>query len=68
MSYEKDTKLFETLTKVSIKCKCSHTVVLSPRQEKIMCNWCGRYVYKNEKTEFKYNLLNQMKRAKEVKG
>lgn len=39
----------------SVKCKCGHTVFLG-RKDKIVCSWCGNYVFKDKKEEFRYRM------------
>lgn len=61
--YKEDTKKFNFYTRNSIKCKCGHTNFLGSR-DKIICSWCNRYVFKDKKTEFKYKIINEIKRGK----
>lgn len=42
-------------------CKCGHTVIIRPCETKILCHWCNRYVFKNEKDEFLYRMKEAMK-------
>ena len=30
-------------------CKCGHSVFIPNHLEKIVCNWCGNYVFKDKK-------------------
>jgi len=55
-------KRHEALNKLSVHCKnCGHTMnVLNA--DRIICNWCGFYVYKDDKTEFKYKILEKIKK------
>ena len=44
-----------TYSKYAIKCpRCLHSILTT--REKALCNWCGIYVYKDKKEEFKDNL------------
>jgi len=44
-----------TYSKYAIKCpRCLHGILTT--REKALCNWCGIYVYKDKKEEFKDNL------------
>ena len=36
-----------------VKCKCGHTLLISPVNSKKLCSYCGNYVYRNEKEKFK---------------
>ncbi len=38
------------------KCKCGHSVLISRKKIKELCNWCGNYVYRNARDEFKDRL------------
>lgn len=60
-SYTEDTKMFEVLTLYSRKCKCGHTIVMRPSTEKVLCNWCKQYVFKDKKTEDLYRLKEKIK-------
>lgn len=54
--YEEDSKLMHTLTECSIKCKhCGHTINLF-NADRTICSWCGSFVYKNPKLEFRYKM------------
>lgn len=48
--------MFQTYTDNTFKCKCGHSVVVSNRIKKVVCNHCGRYVFRNKKDEFMYRL------------
>lgn len=38
-----------------VKCKCGHTLTISPQNKRLICRHCGKWVYLNEteKKEFK---------------
>ena len=39
--------------KVKYTCKnCGRRVIITSRQDRNLCDWCGRYVYRNKKEEF----------------
>lgn len=42
-------------------CKCGH-VIYFYNKKKVLCNWCGTFVYKNKKVEFKDKLLKEMRK------
>lgn len=55
MSSRKEIKRLMTYSKYAIKCpRCLHSILTT--REKALCNWCGIYVYKDKKEEFKDNL------------
>ena len=60
-------KYHDIITKNRIKCKCGHSVVLPPELNKIICNWCGNYVFKSKKDEFEYRMKEAMRREVENK-
>ena len=45
-------------------CKCGHTVVIPNFVEKVLCSWCGRYVYRDEQSEFKDKLKQKINNIK----
>lgn len=50
-----------------IKCKhCGHVLVFSAKDEKVLCNWCNHYVFKDDFTEFKYR-LNEFRIKENIK-
>lgn len=34
------------------------------KKEKQLCDWCGRYVFKSQKDEFKYRLNEEIRKQK----
>ena len=55
MSSRKEINRLMTYSKHAIKCpRCLHSILTT--REKALCNWCGIYVYKDKKEEFKDNL------------
>ena len=54
-SWKEETKIFDSLTKCRVKCKCGHSVILT-NVDRAICSWCGHYVYKTPQIEFKYKL------------
>ena len=43
--------------------KCGHSVLFG-RSNKMICNWCNTYVFKDDKTEFEYRLKESINRKK----
>lgn len=68
MNFKKDTKEFERradeLDKVKYICKCGHRVIIPSQVNKILCDWCNNFVFKDKKDEFKYRVEEQIKRRK----
>lgn len=61
---DKMNRIIKSITDNSIKCKiCGHTVLLN-KKDKVICDWCGYYVYIDDKTEFKDRLISEIKKLK----
>ena len=55
-TFTEDNKLFRSLEDNKKKCKrCGHTLIIS-KQEKALCDYCGYYIFRDKKCEFKYRL------------
>lgn len=59
-TYDIDTKILNNQTEDKILCKCGHRVLMSNRKKKIICSWCGNYVYKNKQIEFEEKLKSKI--------
>lgn len=55
-------KITNELDKVKIRCSCGHRVVVPLKIGKVLCSWCGHYVYRDKQLEFKEKILEKMKR------
>jgi hypothetical protein len=68
VSFKKDTDWYRNLTneydKVKFVCSCGHRVIMPKWVDKRICDWCGRWVFRNKKDEFKYRLQEKMKEVK----
>ena len=53
-------KRYEIIREHSKYCKCGHTVILY-NVDRVLCSWCGHWVYKDDKTEFMYKMKERMK-------
>ena len=47
-------KYTSVLSDHRVLCKCSHSILIPPEVNKVICSWCGKYVFKDKKEEFKY--------------
>lgn len=56
-------KLDKSITDCTIKCKCGHSIVITPRTEKTLCKHCGYYVFRNKEDEFKFRLKEMLNRV-----
>lgn len=50
------------LSLYKVRCKCSHTMYMPYNVNKVVCNYCGNFVYKNKREEFKDTLKKVLKR------
>ena len=41
-------------------CSCGRRQYLFHSQERTICNWCGHWIYKDEKTKFKYEMKSRL--------
>jgi uncharacterized paraquat-inducible protein A len=55
-----DTKRLRNITDNTIKCSCGHSMLMN--KDKVLCTWCGKYVYKDKKLEFEDKLKASLKR------
>ena len=53
-------KLYNRLQDHKVKCTCSHTLNLPYKNDRVCCTHCGHWVYKDEKTEFKYKMREML--------
>lgn len=53
-------KIAHSQTNSTIKCKCSHSIVM-PNADRTICSWCGRWVYRTPQIEFKHKLMKKIK-------
>lgn len=61
MTIKEDTRYFNERAKHKVKCKCGHTVSIPSFMNKKLCTYCGKYIYKEAKDEFKDILLRKLK-------
>lgn len=56
-------KIVKERTKYKIYCKCGHSMIFYPieKKDRKLCEWCGHYVYKDKRIEFKYRLNKLLK-------
>lgn len=55
-------KYSDILQGLKTKCKCGYRMLIPFHVDKILCSHCGKYVYRNKKTEFKDKLIKEMKK------
>lgn len=54
MKIDEVEKKYRALTKFRKKCKCGHSVYVLGDYK--LCTYCGNYIFKDDRTEFKYRL------------
>lgn len=52
--YKKIEDRASALSKYKTTCVCGHKTIVN--KDKVVCSYCGRYVFKNKQDEFKYRL------------
>ncbi len=59
---KRDEKLQDAIKQFNRHCKhCGHTMTVM-NADRVLCTWCGHWIYYDEKTEFKYKMLEQMRK------
>ena len=62
MSYKEDTKRFDEMNKLKVKCKCGHSEIIIKSVDRKICSWCKHWVYRTPQIEFKYKIKEKMLR------
>lgn len=53
----------EYYDKIKVKCeKCGHSIIMPRWVDKQLCDYCGKYRFRDKKTEFMYRLKEKMYR------
>ena len=45
-------------------CKCGHSVPIPPREDRVLCNYCGNWIYRTEEIEKQYKQVEFEKKLK----
>ena len=57
-------RMSDEYAKVKYQCKnCGHKVIIPYKEEKQLCSWCHKFVFKNDQEEFKYRIKEIIKRV-----
>lgn len=65
LTLEEEKRRSNEIAPYKVKCKeCGHVVVLI-KQNKTLCTYCGKYIFKNKKEEFKYRMKEKLKKVNE---
>lgn len=65
--YEEDTRKFKELLKYRVKCRCSHSVVLS-KVDRAICTHCGNWVYRTPQLKFQYKIKEFLNKEEKNDG
>ena len=59
-------KITDFLSTVSYPCTWGHKSVIPYNVEKVVCSWCGKYVFKSKEDEFKYRIRGKLRWRKKI--
>jgi NADH pyrophosphatase NudC (nudix superfamily) len=62
IAYEKPTEYTMKDRGNTVYCKCGHTVEWWTNENKVLCTYCNRYVFKTKKEEFGYKMKGLLKK------
>ena len=48
------------ITKNSVKCKCGCVSVFQAQTDRIICRWCGNWLYRTPQLKFKYEMKERL--------
>ena len=60
MNYRDMLKFDQERDKYKVMCKCGHKTTMSPMVEKKLCSWCGNYIFRTPKAEFRYRIKQKL--------
>lgn len=55
-TFNHDKKKFKSLAENRYYCYCGHSVVINPKETRVLCTYCGHWVYKDKQKYFKERL------------
>ena len=64
LSFKEVETLHEYFQTNKITCKCGHRVFVTKEKGRIICSWCGNYVYRDKKQEFRERLEHARRSCK----
>lgn len=64
MSKKENKKLTEAYAKLTIRCKCGHSIIITKQNPVKICSHCGNIVYRDPREYFKWKLNSQKKALK----
>lgn len=57
--FHEETKLFNSMVSCRFYCRCGHTVIITPSQDRAMCDWCKRWVYSDPVEQQKHDEITR---------
>lgn len=67
MSYKEMTVYTKKLQDNMYTCECGHRMFIAKNRLFVICNWCGKKVYKNKKDEFMDRLETKLYGRKDIR-
>lgn len=64
LNFNEMRKYADQISKATVYCKCGHGSVFSIQTDRIICSYCGHYVYRTPQLEFEYKLKEKMRGKK----
>lgn len=65
-TFRDDLKISDDLAKCKRQCEyCGHKMIVA-KADRVICSWCGHYIYKNDGIEFKYKVKEMIRNARKV--
>lgn len=55
-TFKNDNKRFKSLASSRYYCYCGHSVIINPKETRVLCTHCGHWVYKDKQRYFKERL------------
>ena len=67
-NFKEDTKIMNALSDFKVKCKhCGYPALMS-KADRCICKVCGKWIYRNSTIEFKYKMLESLRKVKNDRG
>lgn len=62
-SYKEIEKYAKVLTDNRIYCRCGKGTSIKAQRDRVICDWCGHWVYRTPQLEFKYRVKERLKKC-----
>ena len=61
---EKEYSMFTTnISPYQRQCKnCGRKRIVKMGRDRVLCDWCGHYIYKSDEIEFKYKMMEAIRK------